>query len=28
VVSTSRGVMAGHQARKQKLGGEVLLTIS
>jgi small subunit ribosomal protein S8 len=27
VVSTPRGVMAGHQARKQKLGGELLLTV-
>jgi small subunit ribosomal protein S8 len=27
VISTPRGVMAGHQARKQKLGGELLLTV-
>ena len=27
VVSTPRGVMAGHQAKKQNLGGELLLTI-
>jgi small subunit ribosomal protein S8 len=27
VVSTPRGVMAGHQAKKQKLGGELLLTV-
>jgi small subunit ribosomal protein S8 len=27
VVSTPRGVMAGHQARKQNLGGELLLTV-
>jgi small subunit ribosomal protein S8 len=27
VVSTSRGVMAGHQAKKQNLGGELLLTV-
>jgi small subunit ribosomal protein S8 len=27
VVSTPRGVMAGHQAKKQNLGGELLLTV-
>jgi small subunit ribosomal protein S8 len=27
VLSTPRGVMAGHQAKKQKLGGELLLTV-
>jgi small subunit ribosomal protein S8 len=27
VLSTPRGVMAGHQARKQNLGGELLLTV-
>ncbi len=27
VVSTSRGVMAGHLAKKQNLGGELLLTV-
>ncbi len=27
VVSTPRGVMVGHQARKQNLGGELLLTV-
>jgi small subunit ribosomal protein S8 len=28
IVSTPKGVMAGHQARKQKLGGEVLCTVA
>jgi small subunit ribosomal protein S8 len=28
VVSTSQGVMAGHVAKKRRLGGELLLTIS
>lgn len=27
VISTPRGVMAGHQAKKQNLGGELLLTV-
>ena len=27
VLSTPRGVMAGHQAKKQNLGGELLLTV-
>ena len=27
VVSTPRGVMSGHQAKKQNLGGELLLTV-
>jgi small subunit ribosomal protein S8 len=27
VVSTPRGVMVGHQAKKQNLGGELLLTV-
>jgi small subunit ribosomal protein S8 len=27
IVSTSRGVMAGHHARKRRLGGELLCTI-
>ena len=27
VVSTPRGVMAGHRAKKQNLGGELLLTV-
>jgi small subunit ribosomal protein S8 len=27
IVSTPRGVMAGHQAKKQNLGGELLLTV-
>ena len=27
VLSTPKGVMAGHQAKKQNLGGELLLTI-
>ena len=27
VVSTSQGVMAGHEARKQKLGGQLLFEI-
>ncbi len=27
VVSTPRGVMAGHHAKKQNLGGELLLTV-
>lgn len=27
VVSTPRGVMAGHQAKKQNIGGELLLTV-
>ncbi len=27
VVSTSKGVMAGHEARKRRLGGELLLSI-
>jgi small subunit ribosomal protein S8 len=28
VISTSQGVMAGHVAKKRRLGGELLLTIS
>jgi small subunit ribosomal protein S8 len=27
IVSTSRGIMAGHSARKQKLGGELLALV-
>jgi small subunit ribosomal protein S8 len=28
VVSTSQGVMAGHEAKKRRLGGELLLIVS
>ena len=27
IISTSRGVLTGHEARRQKLGGELLATI-
>ena len=27
IVSTSRGLMAGHHARKQKVGGELIATV-
>lgn len=27
IISTSRGVLTGHEARRQKLGGEILATI-